>query len=296
MGRALVQAGTTRRLSHFGTLAFTRSRIETAFRGAHSQKHAALDPLGYAFALVWCAAAAFRLSCALTSVQQAALAVLAAATVAAAALQQLNAPAYLRHRSLILSALRLALAAASAAAQLLALQTGHGDSITAFILLQAGQYALLAFCAFAWRLRLQLHLPVQAACLAAVAAASCCLAAAVVTDPVAAAAVSGITAALSPTLAATLSPAAVVAAVTTMLQVQLGFHLPSSLLVGAESRERAAFLPHFLLQAAMHFQGGSFRLGRRCSSSPGPMFSPEVEARLAALSRLPGAQQPPGKP
>lgn len=221
MGRAPVQAGTSRRLSHFGTLAFTRSRIETAFRGAHSQKHAALDPLGFAFALVWCAAIAFCLGCALTSVQQAALAVLTAATAAAAALQQLNAPAYQQHRSLIVSALRLALAAASAAAQPLALQTVRGDTTAAFIVLQAGQLALLAFCALAWRLRLQLHLPVQAACLAAAGATNCRLAAAAVTDPAAAAAVSGMLAALSPTLAAAVSPAAAVAAVTTILQVSI---------------------------------------------------------------------------
>lgn len=75
-------------------------------------------------------------------------------------------------------------------------------------------------------------------------------------------------------------------------QVQLGFHLPSSLLLAREMRERAAFLPEFLLQTALRFQGGDFRLGRRQSArGSGPVFSPEVEARLAALG-----QAPTGKP
>lgn len=70
---------------------FARSRIETAFREFYSQKHAALDPLGFAFTLAWCVAAAFRLECALPAVQQAALALLAAAAAAAASMQQLDA-------------------------------------------------------------------------------------------------------------------------------------------------------------------------------------------------------------
>jgi hypothetical protein len=72
------------------------------------------------------------------------------------------------------------------------------------------------------------------------------------------------------------------------LQVQLGFHLPSSLLVAAEARERAAFLPAFLMQAAISFHSGGLRLGRRqVVRRSAPLLSPELEARLAALVQMP---------
>jgi hypothetical protein len=202
-------------------LAFRHMRIEAAFREAYSAKHAALDPLGFAFALAWCAAAAYRLGCAMTATQQAALMLLAAGSAAAAALQQLVPSAYSRHRSVILCVLRLALAAAAAvAAQMTALSTPQcGGSVAAFVVLQGGQHLLLAFCAFAWRLRLQLHLPLQAACLAAVTAANWRLAAAITAEPGVAAAITAAAHALSPTLAAAVSPATAVAAVTAILQV-----------------------------------------------------------------------------
>ena len=203
-------------------LAFRHMRIEAAFRDFHNAKHAAVDPLGFASALAWCAAAAYRLGCTMTATQQTALMVLAACSAAAAAVQQLAPAAYSRRRSTILCMLRLAFAAAAAAAaaQMTTLRTRHcGGSVAAFVVLQGGQHLLLAFCALAWRLRLQLHLPLQAACLAAVAAAKWRLATAVTAEPGVVAAIFNAMQALAPALAAAVSPATAIAAVATVLQV-----------------------------------------------------------------------------
>lgn len=260
------------------------SRIEAAYRGFAKQKHAQMDPLGYCFLVAWCFAAAARYSSLLSSWQQATVAGLAAAALTAAALQQLAPAAYLRHRNPIVCGLRLAMTIAAAATQPLAVQASRHSSATdvwAFVLLHGGQHLLLAFCTFAWRLRAQWHLPLQLACICVAAAGNGRMVAVLLAAPGAASTVACSMAVLWPAAEAAVSPATAIAALCTVLQVQLGFHAPSSLLVAAEVSERAEFLSAYMLQTAASFQSGSYALGmRQASRSDGSLD--RLMQRLAA--------------